>query len=293
MKIQDIIQQDILFQGHKNISHRPLNGGLSNETHIVTCNDTDYVVKIQFAQNEYLKVSRETELLAQMKAAELGIAPKVYSDTKETAYSISEFLEGHLITYDEVMEEENIVNLTKTLKKIHAIEGVDRRLSVFDLIEGYDRGIRKFKVVVPDGYDAIMKKVDLIREERAKDNHTKAVYCHNDFLNNNILYQERKIKVIDWELSGMGDPYMDLASLPYQMNYSQKQEEIMLKTYFGFYEEEMLTNLHRLKYVGMVREMLWALFFAGMNQKSANHDMDYYGAASYVYGRITQGFLTM
>ena len=80
MKIGDIIESDALFRNSKSLTHEPLNGGFSNETHIVTCDGLKHVVKINYAQNEYLKLSRKTELEAQSKAAVMGIAPKVLSD---------------------------------------------------------------------------------------------------------------------------------------------------------------------------------------------------------------------
>jgi len=292
MKINEIIEQDTLFKNCTNIQYEPLNGGLSNETYVVTKDNTKYVVKIHFNQNQYLGLTRQTEIEAQAKAASMGISPQILSDISCQEYSISEFIKGHLITYDEVKQEENIVKLAHTIKKIHSIEGVQRNCSVFDLIDKYAVGIEKFKVQVPEGYYDILKKAETIRAARDKDKTEKDKYCHNDFLNNNILFDEGKICVIDWELSGMGDIYMDLGTLPYQMNFSEEKEKLLLTSYFGYYDEEMSLNLKNLKYAGMVREMLWGFFFEGLNQKSVNHDMDYHGAGNFVYERLHNGFIT-
>lgn len=71
----------------------------------------------------------------------MGIAPKVISDIHTKEYSISEFINGQLITGEEVKQTENIIQFANILKKIHSISGVDdRACSAFDLIDGYVRG---------------------------------------------------------------------------------------------------------------------------------------------------------
>lgn len=292
MTIKDIITKEPLFC-NKLTTHEPLNGGLSNETHIVTCEDKKYVVKIFFPQNEYLKLSRTTELQAQSLAASMGLAPALYSNLEEDRYSVSEFLNGHLLTYEEIMENTIIQELAKKMKLIHSMTGIDRNCSAFDLIDGYVGGIKQFQVAVPEGYEIILKKTEEIRYMRERDTQNNHVYCHNDLLNLNILYENGKFGIIDWEISGFGDPYMDLATLPYQMNFSKEKETVLLTSYFGYFEEEMRTALHQMRYIGMVREVVWALFYAGLNKKSANHDNDYYQSARYAMDRIQKGYLSM
>ena len=198
MKIQDIVSSDILFKNKADITHEPLNGGFSNETHLVTCGDEKFVVKINYPQNEYLHLSRKTELQAQRKAADFGIAPKVLSCTNTETYSISEFIHGHLMTNEEILQEHTIVQLASHMKKIHSIRGIDRTCSAFDLIDGYVRGINEFKVQVPDGYSDIMHKTEMIRSRRSNDHVNNNKYCHNDLLGLNLLFDGEKITVIDW-----------------------------------------------------------------------------------------------
>lgn len=293
MDIKDIIKIDPLFRNHGNITSEPLNGGFSNETHIVSCCDKKYVVKIYFSQNEYLNISRTTEMEVQDKAASMGISPKVLSDIHNKDYSISEFLTGHLITDEEINNETLLSEFISIMKKIHSITGIERTCSCFDLIDGYVNGIEKYKVKLPDGYYDILKKTDTIRNHRSKDVTNNNKYCHNDLLSCNIMYDNHQIKIIDWEISGKGDPYMDLATLPYQMNYSEDLEKFILKQYFGYYEDEMLVNLRNMRYIGLVREVVWALFYEGLNKKSINHNMNYYEAALYSLNRIKNGFLSL
>jgi thiamine kinase-like enzyme len=293
MNINDILRSDGLFSGKDTVTSEPLNGGLSNETHLVSMDGKKYVVKINFPQNEYLGLSRKEELKAQKMASEIGIAPNVYGGTDSDAYSISEFINGHLMTREEVLEEENLIHIAALLIKAHSITGIKRTCSIFDLIDGYLSGIEKFKINLPDGFYEVRKEVLRIRERREKDTINNKKYCHNDIFTNNLLFDGSKITVIDWELSGIGDPYMDLATLAYSCGFTAENEKVILKGYFGYYDDEMLLNIRDLRYVGIVREVVWALFFEGLNLKSANHDMDYHAFACYSMDRLQKGFLSL
>ncbi|HWT77060.1 MAG TPA: choline/ethanolamine kinase family protein [Mobilitalea sp.] len=293
MDINKIIATDPMFRNKEGLVCEPLNGGFSNETYIVTVQGVKYVVKINFAQNEYLNLTRKSELEAQSRAAAMGIAPKVLSDVEQSAYSISEFIDGHLMEHDEIMLEDSLVKLAGTMKKIHSISGIQRTNSAFDLIDGYVKGIDQFQVQVPEGYRDILIETEKIRNRRSLDRDNNNKYCHNDILGNNLLSDGSRIIVIDWELSGLGDPYMDLASISYSNKFSEEDDKFLLESYFGYYEAEMLKNMKDLRYVGMVREVVWAFFFAGLNRKSVNHDFDYYGAGCYVLDRIKAGHLSL
>jgi thiamine kinase-like enzyme len=196
------------------------------------------------------------------------------------------------MTGDEVKQEDNIIKIAQILKKIHSIEYPDRICSVFDLLEGYLKGMKEFKVKEPEGLKDILIEMEHIRARREKDKSNNYRYTHNDILDLNLIINGDIISVIDWELSGVGDPYMDLASLPYSSGFQKEQEILLLKEYFGYYEEDMYYHLKSLKYIGLVREVLWALFYGGLQLKSVNHDMDYYGAANYALDRLKQGFLS-
>lgn len=57
--------------------------------------------------------------------------------------------------------------------------------------------------------------------------------CHNDLNIGNILFTQKEIKVIDWDDAGMGDPYLDIATIAFFFAFSSEDEDILLKSYFG------------------------------------------------------------
>ena len=292
MTIEQIIKQDKIFE-NQTVTYLPLNGGFSNETYLVQATQDKYVVKINFNQNIYLKLDRKQECIAQQKAAALGVAPKIISYPKNAEYMISQYFEGHNMTYEEIIDANNMLKIIEILKGIHSIKGVNRECSCFDLIDRYAEGIKEFKISIPNGYYDVLKMADIIKNRRVKDRLNNNRYVHNDILSNNILFDGQKIIIIDWELSGMGDPFMDLASLAYSNKMSKAQEELMLTAYFGYCDKEIFNTLQDIKYIGMIREVVWALFYEGLNKKSVNHNINYREAGLYALNRIKNGYNTL
>ena len=57
--------------------------------------------------------------------------------------------------------------------------------------------------------------------------------CHNDLLPANILDDNERIWIVDWEYAGMGNPLFDLAGVSANCCYSEEQEIALLESYRG------------------------------------------------------------
>ena len=132
------------------------------------------------------------------------------------------------------------------------------------------------KVVLPDGTHEVFHEFENIRKLRSNDKVYSNVFCHNDFWANNILINADKMVVIDWELCGYGDAYSDLCHITRFCDTPESAEKLILKNYFGYYEDEMLITLQKMKYVGMTLEVAWAFFHSAVHDPAANQEFDYY-----------------
>ncbi len=47
--------------------------------------------------------------------------------------------------------------------------------------------------------------------------------CHNDLLNANFIDDGERIRIVDWEYAGMGDPFFDLGN--FSINHELPPEE--------------------------------------------------------------------
>lgn len=289
--IEEIIPHIHMWQGVEDIAYEPLNGGFANHTYKVIAAGEAYVLRINSNQHEYLGLDRVRENEVMAKASELGIAPKVYLEESTREYLITRFMPGHALTQEEIHDPNMLLRVVDNLKKIHGLKEIKRRSSLFDLIDNYLKGANELKVIWPDELKGFLERVEQIRADRSRT--AIETYCHNDYFTFNMIYDGQELKVIDWELSGYGDGFFDLATLSYSNKFSQEEEKFLLKSYFGFFEEEQLTTLHDMKFVCMVREAAWAMLYSGLKLNVVNQPMDYYAFVLYVMKRLREGFVTL
>ena len=253
-----------------------LQGGNVNKAYKVTCDDKSFFVRINGKQSDYLSLDRILETEATKRASELKISPLVYDVKRKGDYLVTDYFDGRNPEYEELFQEENIKKFTDILKVIHFEVHTDRRLSLFELIDGYMKIAVEKNVAMPDEVTEIFKEVDKIRAQRSKDKKYSNVFCHNDFWKNNLLIDDKEMVVIDWEMCGYGDAYSDLCHLTRFTDTPESVEKLILKSYFGFFEDEMMVTLQQMKYVGRVLDMVFAFFHFAVQDPMANHDIDYY-----------------
>lgn len=282
------------WSGIEKITYEPLNGGLSNVTYKVKVDNKFYVLRINGNQNEYLDLSREEEQNVIIKASKLGIAPGVFLTTDKRNFLITDFIEGKALIAEEIHNTDLIKKVTSTLLKIHSLKGIERKCSPFDLIRKYLSGAQDLKVTFPDNLYKHLKRMEKIEFQRSKDKENINKYCHNDYHTGyNMLLNNEKLTVIDWELSGIGDAFFDLATISSDNRFNIEEDKILLKNYFGVFDKEQLSTLNDMKFICMLREISWALIHEGMNIEKVNHNMNYYKFAKDVLDRLDQGIVTL
>ena len=191
-------------------------------------------------------------------AAEAGIAPYVYYSNAQDAVSITDFIETKPLSEHWASPNELLPELVKIIKSIHSTPLFPKLVNYLD---GIDMFIQNFKAS------------DLL-PERATEEHFRyysqiqnvyprydgdVVSSHNDLNPNNILFDGKKIWIIDWEAAFQNDRYVDLANIANRFVTNEMQEEIYLKAYFGDSLDEY--KRARLFLMQQVCHMFYALGF--------------------------------
>ncbi len=144
------------------LSFEQLGGGLCNKTFRVLTSQKAYVLRINSKQNEYLNLTRHSEIEVMKKAHFEGFSPKVIAGDCPEQFVVTEFIEGRMLEKDD-LEDMNIKSMImQRLKLIHGMEGQDRQCTPYDLIHGYLKGADSFKVKRPDGLNKILNRVEKI-----------------------------------------------------------------------------------------------------------------------------------
>lgn len=165
-------------------------------------------------------------------AAEAGIAPHVYYTDPEDALSITDFIETTPLSRHFASQDALLFELVKTIKSIHATPLFPKLVNFLD---GIDLLIQQFKTLklLPENateeHFRYYSQIQKVYPRRDVD----LVSSHNDLNPSNILFDGKKIWIVDWESAFQNDRYADLAIVANFFVLDEAQEEIYLQAYFG------------------------------------------------------------
>ena len=285
--VQEIIDKEKMFSSTEKINHELISQS-SNSIYKINADGTDYILRIDGEQKNYLGLDRTLEVSAMKQAADIGLSPKIFSSGDER-YIIMEYISGGYIGREQMLERGYIIKMVDAMKKAHQITGIDRECSPFYMLDKYIAGIQSFNVIPPDGFYESLKKLPEIEKRYSQSQAYTKKYCHNDFFTFNMIEQGERIVVIDWELSGMSSIFFDLSTLSFSAMYNDEQDKFMLETYFGNYEGEYKILLDDMKYMNMLRDAGRLLLHAGLGNN--NHDSYCYQAAKKAVENIKRNHL--
>ncbi|MBA3729070.1 MAG: phosphotransferase, partial [Actinobacteria bacterium] len=83
--------------------------------------------------------------------------------------------------------------------------------------------------------------------------------CHNDLLNANFLDDGERLRIVDWEYAGMGDPFFDLANFSINHELDEPGRLLLLTAYFGEVRSEDARALELMRFMSDFREAMWGV----------------------------------
>ncbi|ENZ83601.1 MULTISPECIES: phosphotransferase [Caulobacter] len=205
-----------------------LSGGLSGaETWRVRVGGVAYLLRIE-ARFDALRDPRRSYACMGL-AARACLAPRVLYADPDDGVAIMDYIEPRSLTLDYVGKRADlVVELAQAVRALHGIEGFPPLVDYLDglamIVDQAGRG-----GVVPIGaFDGWARLYEACRRLRPE-----PVSSHNDLNPRNILYDGRRIWLIDWEAAFRADRYVDLAAIANTYAVDPEDEATLLRTYFG------------------------------------------------------------
>ncbi len=207
MQKEKIIEtfQKYLATNHINLTYMErFLGGMSNYTYHVVVNNKDYVIRIANKDGKQF-VNYPTEKLHLFLLEPYEITSKTLFYDTETGHKISEYLPGNNLTT--TLTHDDFVGVASALRRLHSlpIEGVD-----YAKKERLDRYEKDVKDVLSDDYFALKRY--WISEFNAHYARFSVVFTHGDAQRSNIVKDDKNYTLVDFEFSGLNDPFYDIAS---------------------------------------------------------------------------------
>ncbi len=260
-----------------------LSGGITNRNFRVDAADTDdhWVIRLAGNDTHLLGISREVEHAATVAAAGVGVGPEVTAFIRPEGYLVTRFIVGTPVTDAAVHRPETLVRVADSLRRIHdgpAIPGLFVPLRIADAYRALAvaRG-----VVIPPEYDlaaAVGRRIEMALLADPLELRP----CHNDLLNANFIDDGARIRIIDWEYAGMGDPFFDLGNFSINHELTHAEDEILLGAYDGEVHERRLARLTLMRVVSDFREAMWGVLQQGVSTL----DVDFVAYATAGFDRL-------
>jgi len=235
-------------------------GGMTNHSYKITReDDKEYLVRIPGEGTEEM-INRSDEKKSTELACNLDIdSSLIYFG--EDGRKVMRFIKNPQPMNKEIMrKKENMTQAARIFRKLHTC-GKDTgvRFEVFEMAELYEKIISEGGVAFYDDYNDIKNTVMDIKKSIDAEGTADRVPCHNDSLVDNwVLDGDGRLYLIDWEYSGMNEPMWDLSCLSIEADYSEQNDNELLKDYFG--REATLEEKKRFISAKMYVDYLWTLW---------------------------------
>ena len=206
--------------GWEAATYSELSGGLTNRTWLVETDGRRAVLKIDAEPRTSPYNSRLQEAQVQATAAGQGLANAVLHAT-ETVY-MTEYLDGVVWTKAALDDDENLVQLARTLRRTHSLPLTGRTFDAVSAARDYAQRIRA------DDTDMVQDCINIIEALPLPRN---LCCCHNDLVVGNVIATPG-IRFLDWEYACDNDPFFDIATIVAHHRMSEERAWFLLDAYF-------------------------------------------------------------
>jgi thiamine kinase-like enzyme len=269
----------------RDVTLTPLSGGITNRNFLVAVAGSPdrYVIRLAGNDTHLLGISREVEHAATVAAAGVGVGPEVTAFIRPEGYLLTRFITGSPVSDEAVHRPETLRRVADSLRRIHdgpAIPGIFVPLRIVEVYRALAmaRGVR-----IPNEYElsaAIGRRIELACLEAPLEPRP----CHNDLLNANFIDDGARIRIVDWEYAGMGDPFFDLGNFSINHDLPPDADEVLLAAYDGAASPDpaRLARLTLMRVVSDFREAMWGVLQQGISTL----DVDFVAYADEHFDRL-------
>ncbi len=278
--------------GDGELTYTALSGGITNRNFLVdgAPDGARFVVRLAGNDTHLLGISREVEHAATVTAAGVGVGPEVIAFVRPEGYLVTRFIEGRPIPEPEMREPDRLRAVGVTLRRIHDGPAIPGLFVPFRIVEAYralalSRGVR-----IPPEYDlaqSIARRIELACLMAPLELRP----CHNDLLNANFIDDGTRIRIVDWEYAGMGDPYFDLGNFSINHELDPDQDAALLAAYLGgpagarsvaAARPALAARLTLMRVLSDFREAMWGVLQQGISTL----DVDFVAYAAEHFDRL-------
>lgn len=260
-----------------------LSGGITNRNFLVTASGARdrYVLRLAGNDTHLLGISREVEHAATVAAAGVGVGPEVVAFVRPEGYLVTKFIEGSPVSAEAVHRPETIRRVADSIRRFHDGPPIPGLFMPFRIVEAYRALAMARGVPIPPEYELAMSIARRI-ELSFLASPVELRPCHNDLLNANFIDDGQRIRIVDWEYAGLGDPFFDLGNFSVNHDLTPDEDDTLLEGYEGEARRPRSARLMLMRIASDFREAMWAVLQQGISTL----DVDFVAYAAEHFDRL-------
>jgi thiamine kinase-like enzyme len=269
----------------RDLALTPLSGGITNRNYLVEAADVTsrWVLRLAGNDTHLLGISREVELAATVAAAGVGVGPEVTAFIRPEGYLVTRFIEGRPIPIPAARRPANLTRVADSLRRFHDGPAIPGLFVPLRIVEAYRALAMSRGVAIPPEYDfaaAVGRRIELALLAAP----IELRPCHNDLLSANLIDDGERVRIVDWEYAGMGDPFFDLANFSINHDFDPDDDQALVAAYdrVASPRPARLARLTLMRVVSDFREAMWGVLQQGISTL----DVDFVGYAQEHFDRL-------
>lgn len=273
----------------RELSLSPLSGGITNRNFLVSAAGARdrYVLRLAGNDTHLLGISREVEHAATVAAAGVGVGPEVVAFIRPEGYLVTRFIEGSPVSEAAVHRPETLLRVADSIRRIHDLPAIPGLFMPFRIVEAYRALAIARGVPIPAEYElamSISRRIELAFLAAP----VELRPCHNDLLNANFIDDGTRIRIVDWEYAGLGDPFFDLGNFSVNHDLTPDEDAALLGAYEGEVRRPRAARLRLMRIASDFREAMWAVLQQGISTL----DVDFRAYAAEHFDRLLSSAAT-
>jgi thiamine kinase-like enzyme len=259
----------------------PIEAGRTNRNYRVEVGSATFFLRLSHEDTALLGIDRLAEYEAALAAAASGVGPEVVAHLPEHGCLITAWVAGEPLGEGDMEQESVLADVARIVSTIHAGPALPATFDAFRIVEAYRRVSAERGVPIPQAYGPAHAHAERIEAAFARAP-VPARPCHNDLLSDNFLRGTDGFWLVDYEYSGMGDPFFDLGNLSINNGLSEASQETLLRLTFGEPTEAHRARLQLMRIMSDYREAMWGVIQQGLSTL----DIDYVAYADRHFERL-------
>src|ERR1700688_1520505 len=234
-------------------------GGLTNLVFRVDHGDQHYVLRVPGKGTEEY-IDRSHEARAARETARMQVSPAVLHVDPATGVMVTRLVENAVTMSAETFKATPGApgRAGAVFRKLHTSGAVFTfRFELFAMIDEYLKVLAGKDTELPVGYHDVVREAGMVRAALNAHPLPQAA-CHCDPLCENFLDTGERMWLVDSEYSGMKAPLWDLGDLSIEGEFSEAQDEEMMRAYFG--GEARPGDRGRIVIYKAMCDLLWTLW---------------------------------